>query len=428
MLRIALPAYRDLSVNDLREALVNYILARQRGEGLVLRLDDSEPLEGPAEPIEPILESFALQWDHLLRQSESHRFYQQLGLTLLKQSKAFVCTCIPASSTASSQPVACDGRCANNGVETLSQLQNDRIPFVLRMHRPEDSVVLHDAMHGTLETSPQEIDSFVIVQADGQPSPLFACAVDNMLSGVTTIVRQAPDLDDTFRQIHICRQLDYHVTTTWVHLPPILGPDDQPLRIDDPYGSVVGLLNAGFLPDAIINYLLAAGNTVPQSIFTLADAISWFDLSSLSLTPVRFDLETLRKRNRAHLGRMDDKALSSLYGFADPDIGQMIKLYLSEADTLQELDDRIKPIFAPKPCRGERGDAMRMLSRAIASAPMFRDYDAFKSYLMAQTHLSESHFTPSLQRLITGSESGPEASTIYPLIRSYLAEVAQCQP
>jgi glutamyl-tRNA synthetase len=141
---------------------------------------------------------------------------------------------------------------------------------------------------------------------------------------------------------------------------------------------------------------------------------------------VEFAIDTLRFLNREHIRRMDDKAASALYGFADAPIGKLVKLYLAEASTLRELDARIQPIFAPKPCEGTWGESMKRLAALVPDMPIFKTLDEFKAYLTEQTGLEQEQLCPPLRLLLTGAENGPDLREIYPLIQSYLLEVAQC--
>ena len=137
-----------------------------------------------------------------------------------------------------------------------------------------------------------------------------------------------------------------------------------------------------------------------------------------------FDLDKLRFINREHLKRLDDKLISTLFGFADADIGKLAKLYLEEVSTVKELELKIKPIFSPKNFEGAWTKEMRTLEALIQDAPMFTKFDDFKTYMIKESQLKESTFLKALRVLLTGAEEGPELSHIYPLIKAYLLEVA----
>ncbi len=121
---------------------------------------------------------------------------------------------------------------------------------------------------------------------------------------------------------------------------------------------------------------------------------------------------------------MDDKQLSSLFGFADADVGKLVKLYLAEASTINELASKIRPIFAPKVFEGKWKEEMEIMQKIIENAPMIKTFDAFKDYIIKESGLEDKNFSTPLRLLLTGAENGPELCNIYPLIKAYLLEVA----
>jgi len=413
MMRFALSLHSELSLDALRVALVSSLVARQRGEALILRIEDTDKTRSTlAAESRAILEKCALRYDHTLYQSESRHRHQQLAVSLLEQGKAFLCTCPPEADR-------CSGACRSRTPEELQRIRDREIPYQLRVAAPQSPIVFTDILQGEVTTQPREIGDIAILQTDGTPTDTFATAVDDMLGGISLVIRCEHYLAHTPGQIHIRNLLGYTEPITYAHLPPIL-PGAEP----DSALSVPSLLREGFLPDAILNYLLHPEADAPLSIFTPAEASETFTIERLSPSPVPFDRARLRELNRQHLRRMDDKALSKLYGFADGDIGRLVRLYLDEAATLNELDARIRPVWAPKECN----DTMRMLAEQIAEAPWLDRYSDFLDYLLETSRLPRERLVPLLRRLITGADSGPELEHIYPHLQSYITEVARCQP
>ncbi len=418
MFRFAATPLRDLHLGDLRIALINALVARQRGEGLLLRITDRNPdsLEKQqTPPILPILDKF-VPHDQLLHQSESLHRYRQLTVALVKAGKAFVCTCPPGTPDDETYP--CSGSCRHLAPQERRRISDTKQPYAIRIVRPDAPVVYEEMIGGTVTVEPDDIGETLLLRTDGIPTETFAAAVDDMLEGISLVIRDAVEHHHTAQEVYIRTQLGYTQTIPYIHVSSISG--DLP--------TVTSLFEEGFLPDAILNYLLTLGQTPPAEVFTFPDAIMWFDLQHLSTAPTLYDPEALRKLNREHLRRMEDKALSGLYEFADADIGRMIKLYLNEAPTLGELDEKILPIFAPKPCDGEYRETMHTLASLIASAPPFTDFETFETYLIEQTGLHDDSLLIPLRRILTGAEHGPALRDLYPFIRSYIMEVARCQP
>ena len=190
--------------------------------------------------------------------------------------------------------------------------------------------------------------------------------------------------------------------------------------------SIKWLLEEGFLPDAIINYLLSLGDKTPQEIFLLPDTEKWFDIKNVSKTPIKFDIDRLRFINRKHLEMMDNKTLSSLFNFADVDIGKLAKVYLGKLSTLNELKAKIKIIFTPKSYYGEWAEQMKIISRLIIDAPVLDTFNELKKYISEKSGLTNKELLKPLGLLITGEENEAKLSEIYPYIKPYITEIVRC--
>jgi glutamyl-tRNA synthetase len=353
-----------------------------------------------------------------------------MAIRLLEDKKAFACDCTPDElekerKKAKENKVAYrySGKCENKTKVDIENMKANNIPFVIRLKKPLENIVYNDLIKGSFETAPNEVDSFVILRADGTPTYNFACASDDMTSGVDMVIRGEDHISNTPKQIHIKNQLGYTQETIYAHLPIILNSENKKMSKRDDASSVKWLLENGFLPDAIINYLLLLGNNPPSEIFTLPEAKEWFDLKKISKSPAKFDIDKLKFINREHLKIMDDKKLSMLFGYSDIEIGKLAKLYIDECSTINELDVKIKSIFAPKLFENEWGSEMMLLQSIINNAPMFKTYDEFKSYTMEKSELKGKMLFKPLRLLLTGEENGPELSELYPLIKSYLLEI-----
>jgi len=434
MLRFAPSPTGDMHIENLRVAIFNYIVAKQKNVNFIVRIEDTDKernIIGKDTEIMDILEKFALPHDSVSHQSENLHIHQTLAIRLLEEKKAFVCTCTPEQLDAdieeakqNKMPYRYSGRCAYVGAQELHKIKEEKTPFVIRIKTPDAPIINHDLIKGDIKTAPDEVDSFVILKADGTPTYNFACACDDMISGITLIIRSEEHLSNTPKQEHIKTLLGYEQKTEYAHLPIILNSEGNKMDMHDNTSSVKWLFEQGFIPDAIENYLIGLGNETPTEIFTLPEALEWFDLRKLSKSPIIFDIDKLRFINREHLRRLDDKVLSKLFGFADDDIGKLAKLYLEEASTIHELEAKIKPIFSPKDFNGEWGEQMRMISENIQEMPMIDDFDDFAVHIVHMTGLKGENFFKPLRLLLTGAEDGPELCDIYSLIKPYLLEVA----
>ena len=434
MLRFAPSPTGEMHIENLRVALFNYMTARQKDVNFIVRIEDTDKernITGKDTEIMEILEKFALPHDSVSHQSENLHIHQTLAIRLLEEKKAFVCTCTPEQLDADKEKAKQNnvaynysGRCSTVGAEDLKKLKENKTPFVVRIKKPDAPIINHDLIKGDIETPPNEVDSFVILKSDGTPTYNFACACDDMISGISLIIRSEDHLSNMPKQEHIKTLLGYEQETDYAHLPVLLNSEGEKMDMQDDASSIKWFFEQGFIPDSIVNYLILLGNETPTEIFTMPEALEWFDLSKLSKSPVKFDIDTLRFINREHLKRMDDKLLSRLFGFADEDIGKLAKLHLEEASTINELEAKIKSIFAPKNFEGEWSAQMHTMEDIIQNAPMIDDFNEFKAHIMKESGLQGNNLFKPLRLILTGAEHGPELSHIYPLIKPYLLEVA----
>ena len=419
MLRFAPSPTGDMHLGNLRVAILNYIVAQQRNENFLVRIEDSDKsqnIEGKDTEIMQILEKFALIHDSVFHQSEHLHIHQTLAIKLLEEEKAFVCTCV----TDNKSEAPCLNDCISKEKTEYIKLKENKEPFVLRLKHPIDDISYEDIIYGTVKTTAEEIDACIILYADGTPSYNFASACGDMLSRISMVIDEKTQHLNVSKQIYIKEQLRFDQETQYAHIPLI-----TQMGSTDAVPTVKWLFSQGYIPDAIINYLILLSNPkAPKKIFTLPEAIAWFKLEHVPAEDANFNLEKLRHINREHLRRMDDKLLSTLFGFADADVGKLVKLYLEEASTINELALKIRPIFAPKNFEGDYKEQMKRLQKIIEEAPMINSYDNFKNYLLEKSSLDEEVLLCALRLLLTGSTQGPELNNIYPLIKSYLLEVA----
>ncbi len=432
MLRFAPSPTGDMHIGNLRVAIFNYILAKQQNKDFIVRIEDTDRernIEDKDQEILAILQKFGINDDQLYYQSKNLHIHQHMAIKLVEQKKAFACFCSEQELEAqrelakkNKKAYRYSGKC-----EFLTQqevLKSDK-KYVIRLKKPESDITFEDAIKGEQSMSPGEVDSFVILRADGTPTYNFACAVDDMIHGVSFVCRGEDHTSNTPKQIHIRNMLDYEKSIRYAHLPIILNTEGKKMSKRDDASSVKWLLSEGFLPDAIINYLVQLGNKTPKEIFDLHEAIEWFKLENVSKAPAKFDLDKLRFLNRAHINRTDDRTLSKYFGFADEQVGKLAKLYTEEASTLKEIDEKIVSIFRPKNFDNEFGEQMKILQQVILDAPMFDAFDAFKKHLMEKSGLKGKNFFKPLRLLLTNKPNGPEVADVYDLIKGYITQIVR---
>ena len=433
MLRFAPSPTGDMHIGNLRVAIFNHIIAKQTNEELSIRIEDTDKernINGKDKEILQILDGFGVEYFNAIHQSDNIKFHRQVGMQLLTDKKAFACFCSEETiskkreeAKANKKPYRYDGTCENLIDEEVINNEN---PFVIRLKKPINSIEYTDEIKGNFKTKPYDIDSFIILRADKYPTYNFACAVDDMLMDISLVIRGEDHLSNTPKQIAIRDSAGYDKIIKYAHLPIILnGETGKKMSKRDSASSIQWLLEEGFVPSAIVNYLILIGNNTPTEIFTLDEAIEWFDINKISKSPAQFDLTKLRFLNRKHLLKVDDMSLSKSLGFADDDIGKLAKLYLEESSTLKEIQAKLDVIFGEKTVIKDFEEEFEILKKAIKETPFFNNFNDYKKELMAKSGLKGKKFFKPLRQLLTGVENGPELSQIYPLIKNYISEIVK---
>lgn len=429
MYRFAPSPTGDMHIGNLRVALFNYICAKQSNEKFIIRIEDTDKernIEGKDKEILEILNLFNISYDELHYQSENLKFHRQLGSKLLMDGNAFSCFCTPdtldkkrENAKQNKKAYRYDGTCKK--LSDCEVIGNEN-PFVVRIKEPVGEVEFTDLIKGKMIFKPKDIDDFVILRVDKTPTYNFACAVDDMIHNIGVIIRGEDHLSNTPKQELIRKYLGYTQKVEYAHLPIILNDGGKKMSKRDDASSVKWLLGEGFLPNTIINYLILIGNKTPTELFTLEEAIKWFDVKKISKSPAKFDITKLRQLNREHIKILDPMELSKFLGYSSKDIGELAKIYLEEASTINEIKAKIDTIFSTKSC-GEFDQEFETLKNASKDLPYFKEFDEFKAYLGEKSGLKGKHFFKPLRVLLTGAKSGPNLSDIYPHIKNYLGEI-----
>ena len=428
MLRFAPSPTGDMHIGNLRVALFNYIVAKQRGEKFLIRIEDTDTernIEGKDKAILDILNTFNIKYDQVVYQSSNFKLHWKFATDLLTQKKAFVCFCTPEEiekerekANKEKRPYRYSGKCEE--LSDIEVLEREDEPFVVRLKKPKSAIEFDDYIKGHLKFEPFDIDSFVILRQNKIPTYNFACAIDDMLYDISLIIRGEDHLSNTPKQIAIQKALNYDKKIEYAHLPIILNSDGKKMSKRDEASSVLWLLEEGFLPEAIANYLILLGNKTPKEIFSLDEAIEFFDLKNLSKAPAKFDIDKLRFINREHLKQKDD--LASLLQI-HKSLNNLAKVYLEEASTLKELKTKIDEVLAKRTLNEEWQEEIEILKKEILENDLEDDYNEFKNRVSKNTGLKGKKLFMPLRLLLTNQTHGPNISDIYPAIKDMLKDL-----
>ena len=410
MFRFAPSPTADMHIGTLRVALFNYICAKQADDKLLIRIEDTDlehHVEGKDQEILEILTLFGISYHDVTYQSHNRKFHQQLATKLLMDKNAFSCFCT-SNDIAKGEPY--NGTCENLSDEMVLNNEN---PFSVRVKRPQEDISFEESIKGEMHVKKESIDSFVILHQDKTPTPNFASALDDLLSDISLVIRSEEHLSDTPKQVMLRNYLGYDKSITYAHLPALVNAP-----------SVKELLEEGFLTSAITNYLIMIGNETPSDIFDLTEAMAWFDLSKLSTSSATFDINTLRHINHEHIQKMDALELAKFLSFSSKDLGELAKIYSEEGSTINEIKPKIDALFAKK-APSEFITEYQSLVKIAKDAPFFKAFEDFQSHLQKKSGLEGKAFLEPLRFMLTGADSGPNLSDIYPHIKNYLGEIIQ---
>ena len=430
MYRFAPSPTGDMHIGNLRAAIFNYICSLKDKSGFILRIEDTDTarnIKGKEEEIQEILHKFGIKWQTLYYQSKNLKFHREFAHKLLMDKKAFCCFC-SSEILAQKKELAKQNGEAYRYDGTCERLSDEQVlecekPFVIRMKKPASTMKFKDAIKGEISFEPENIDSFVIMREDKTPTYNFACAIDDMLEGVTFVIRGEDHVSNTPKQEWIRECVGFSEKIQYAHLPIILDNEGKKMSKRDSSSSVKWLLECGYMPEAIANYLILLGNKTPCEIFTIEEAAQWFDITKISKNPAKFDITKLAQINREHIKRASDERLAQLFSL-EISRANLIRFYTQESSLIPEISAKISAIFSPKNISEEWRENAEILRNLILNeSEIPAEFNEFKSNLMKKSALKGKAFFMPLRLLLTNSEHGPELSELFPLIRDEIRAV-----
>jgi glutamyl-tRNA synthetase len=296
-----------LHIGGVRTALFNWLYAKHNKGTFILRIEDTDRTRSTEEYIDAIIEGMKwldLDWDEgPYRQTDRFDVYRRYTEKLLNEGKAYYCYCLPEELEQRRQEALVqgkspkyDGRCRN--------LQ-DPIPGknpVVRFRMPQEGeTAVNDLIKGKTVFDNAYLDDLIIMRSDGTPTYNFTVVVDDVDMNITHVIRGDDHLNNTPKQIHIYNALGYEVPL-FAHLPMILGADKTRLSKRHGAVSVMAYKEMGYLPDALVNYLVRLGWSYgDQEIFTRDELIQYFSFDKVGKSAAVFNPEKLLWLNSQYI-------------------------------------------------------------------------------------------------------------------------------
>ncbi len=313
----------NLHIGGLRTALFNWLFARHSGGSFLVRIEDTDKERSEKKYVTALLD--ALAWvglesdEEIIFQSERQHMYKQVVDTLIAEKKAYRCICTPEEIEARvrgagnlEEHYGYDSFCKDRA---LSDQQGK--PFGIRFVIPDgiEKVVVTDLIRGEVVFERNQLDDFVIFRSDGTPMYNFAVVVDDHHSGITHVIRGEEHLPNTPKQMLLYTACQYNLPA-FAHIPMILAPDGS--KLSKRYGAVdiMSYRNQGFLPDALVNYIVRLGWAYgDQELFSRSEMIASFTLEGVGKKAAIFDIQKLEWMNGVYMREASPAELLRLLSY-----------------------------------------------------------------------------------------------------------------
>ncbi|MBO4385353.1 MAG: glutamate--tRNA ligase [Clostridia bacterium] len=318
-----------MHVGNLRTALYAWLWAKKNNGVFMLRIEDTDQarfVEGAEEVVYKTLRTAGLNWDEgpdiggdygPYVQSERKDMYLPYAKKLVEMGKAYYCFCTKeeleerrAAVEAAGGTFKYDKHCLDLPKEEVERRLAAGEPYVIRQNVPESGKAdFDDAIFGHIEVDCSELDDMILIKADGMPTYNFANVIDDHTMGVTHVLRGMEYLSSTPKYNLLYEAFGWE-KPMYVHLTTIMRDATHKLSKRDGDATFEDLVNAGYLPEAIINYLALVGWSPgdEREFFTLSELKDAFSLEGLSKSPAIFDHLKLRWMNAEYIRRMDGAA------------------------------------------------------------------------------------------------------------------------
>lgn len=301
----------DLHIGGARTALFNWLLARKNRGTFILRIEDTDVERSTQESIKVILDAMTwlgMDWDEgPFYQSQRISLYQEAALKLLDEGKAYRCYCTAEELESKRERALKEGLKPKYDRTCLrkSSTPSGR-PFAIRFLSPDEGkTIVDDLIQGRVEFENSELDDLIILRSDGLPTYNFSVVVDDVTMEITHVIRGNDHLNNTPRQIQIYQALGYQIPK-FAHVPMILGPDKKKLSKRHGAQSVMAYKEMGYLPEAVLNYLVRLGWSYgDQEEFTIGELIEKFSLEAIGKSPSAINPGKLDWLNSQYIKKMD---------------------------------------------------------------------------------------------------------------------------
>lgn len=316
-----------MHVGNLRTALYAYLIAKHEGGDFLLRIEDTDQerlVEGAVDIIYRTLEKAGLEHDegpdkdggagpYVQSERQAAGIYLEYARKLIEKGEAYYCFCDKErleslkTEVAGKEIVIYDKHCLSLSKEEVEEKLAAGIPYVIRQNNPtEGTTTFQDDIYGAISVDNAELDDMILIKSDGYPTYNFANVVDDHLMGITHVVRGNEYLSSSPKYNRLYEAFGWEIPT-YVHCPLITDEEHKKLSKRCGHCSFEDLLEQGFLPETIINFVALLGWSPEEDreIYSLEELVKVFDYRHMSKAPSVFDYTKLKWMNGEYLKAMD---------------------------------------------------------------------------------------------------------------------------
>ena len=316
-----------MHIGNLRTAIFEYLLARKYNGDFILRIEDTDQarkVDGAIEFIYKTLELCGFKIDEgpmnegsvgPYIQSERKGIYKKYAEELVEKGKAYYCFCTEEElaerrkiAESRNKPFMYDGRCSKLSKEKIEENLAKGMPYVIRQKMPKvGQTIVEDVIYGKIKIDNSILEDQILLKSDGFPTYNFANVVDDHLMGITHVIRGKEYLDQTAKYNLLYEDFGWE-KPTYIHVAMVLGSDGTKLSKRNGDASFMDLYNQGFLPDAIVNYLVLLGwsPSINEEVFSMDELIKNFDETRISKSSSQYDEKKLEWFNHQYIKNMND--------------------------------------------------------------------------------------------------------------------------
>lgn len=429
-----------LHIGGLRTALYNYLWARKTNGVFRLRIEDTDTQRNNEDAMKAIINAFdwvGLNYDGVVEyQSQRMDIYKKYIQQLLDDGKAYYCymskeelDALREEQMANKQTPRYDGR-----YRDFTGTPPQGVEPVVRIKAPQEGkITFVDGVKSIMNINCDEVDDFVIARSNGFPTYNFVVAIDDALMGITDVIRGDDHLTNTAKQIIVYEALGFEIPKFY-HVPMINNPQGKKLSKRDGAMDVMEYKNQGYLPEALLNFLVRLGwSNKDQEIFSMEEMLELFDPQNINKSASSYNQEKLLWLNAHYIKNISNERLSKELEFFNcylegHDKKEMIlDLTKERAQTLVELKDAIANILNRPESYEEKGvnkfikedtakflDAyLKTLEETKESLHLACDYETITKPFIEKFELKFPQLFQPIRIALTG---GTQAPSVYDIM------------